>query len=396
MDKEVPVDHRRSPLNDELGRRTVSYHSSHMRRRSQIGTVLLVASVLVTLATCAQPKPTGDMTAGAAARRFVFQGDFDWRGAATQALLATVWYPAAPRSRMSDHGIGSVESPLFRLGAWADDAPLATGRFPLIVLSHGTGGSAQIMSWLGRGLAARGYIVAAVNHPGNNALEPYTPEGFLVWWERAVDLTKTIDLMLRDQEFGPAIDKDRIGAAGFSLGGYTVIALAGGRTAPEQFRAFCESPRAEGCSDPPEFPGLFAKWAELEGSSLPFRQALTRARESVRDVRVRSVFAIAPALGPAFIEESLRDFSIPVAIVAGLNDRHVPVASNAEALARLIPSSQLTLVPDASHYTFLATCTEAGRSAQPALCSDTMGLDRDSIHQRTTELTVRFFDDTLR
>jgi predicted dienelactone hydrolase len=296
---------------------------------------------------------------------------------------------------MSDHNIGSAESPLFRLGAWADDAPLASGRFPLIVLSHGTGGSAQIMSWLGRGLAARSYIVAAVNHPGNNALEPYTPEGFLVWWERAVDLTTTIDLMLRDREFGPAIDENRIGAVGFSLGGYTVIELAGGRTAPEQFRAFCESSRAEGCSDPPEFPGLFDRWAELEGSSPSFQRALKRAGESVRDVRVRSVFAIAPALGPAFIPDSLRDISIPVAIVAGLDDLHVPVASNAEALARLIPSTQLTLLPDASHYTFLATCTEAGHRAQPAFCGP-MGLDRDTIHQRTTELAVRFFDGTLR
>jgi predicted dienelactone hydrolase len=128
---------------------------------------------------------------------------------------------------------------LFRLGKWADDARPATGPFPLIALSHGTGGSAQIMAWLARALASRGYIVAAVNHPGNNALEEYTAEGFLLWWERARDLTTVIDMMLRDKEFGRLIDPNRIGAAGFSLGGYTVIALAGGRTDPALFRRFC-------------------------------------------------------------------------------------------------------------------------------------------------------------
>ena len=68
-----------------------------------------------------------------------------------------------------------------------DEAHPADGEFPLIVLSHGTGDSAQIMAWLACALASRGYIVAAVHHPGNNALEKYTAEGFLIWWERARD-----------------------------------------------------------------------------------------------------------------------------------------------------------------------------------------------------------------
>ena len=74
------------------------------------------------------------------------------------------------------------------------------------------------MAWLARALAARGYIVAAPNHPGNNALE-YTAEGFLVWWERARDLTTVVDTLLGDSELASRIEATRIGAAGFSLGG---------------------------------------------------------------------------------------------------------------------------------------------------------------------------------
>jgi predicted dienelactone hydrolase len=121
------------------------------------------------------------------------------------------------------------------------------------VLSHGTGGSAQIMSWLGSGLAARGYVVAAVNHPGNNALEEYTAEGFLVWWERARDLSATIDFVLHDATLSAVVDRRRIGAAGFSLGGYTMFEIAGARTNLVLFQKYC-SAEAEACQDPPEFP----------------------------------------------------------------------------------------------------------------------------------------------
>jgi len=98
-----------------------------------------------------------------------------------------------------------------------------------VLLSHGTGGSAVQMAWLGMELARHGYIAVAVNHPGNNATEPYTAEGFALWWERATDLSEVLDGMLADATFGARIDARRVGAAGFSMGGYTVLELAGAR-----------------------------------------------------------------------------------------------------------------------------------------------------------------------
>src|SRR5260370_418729 len=82
----------------------------------------------------------------------------------------------------------------------------------IIALSHGTGGSAMQMAWLGTYLAARGYIVVAVNHPGNNAVTGYTTEGFIEGWERAKDISTVISDLLADQRFGSKIDPDRIGA----------------------------------------------------------------------------------------------------------------------------------------------------------------------------------------
>lgn len=270
---------------------------------------------------------------GMVTRRFVPAGSYNWRGAKTHALITNIWYPAQSSAATSIHWIGPPDTPWFRLGEWDEDAEPAAGRFPLVLLSHGTGGSSSIVAWLAQSLASRGYIVAAVNHPGNNTLEEYTAEGFLLWWERARDLTTVIDHVVKDSEFARHIDSRRIGAAGFSLGGYTMIEIAGARTEPARFRDFCRSQTAAICKDPEEFPGLFARWTDLEKSSPDFRRASDQASASYRDPRIRAVFAIAPALGAAFTPTSLRRISIPVAVVAGADDLVVDVASNAKLIA---------------------------------------------------------------
>src|ERR1700722_10122281 len=91
----------------------------------------------------------------------------NWRGAKTQALITTIWYPADAALAEQPHDIGPWGTPYFLGHPLAPGAPIAPerARYPLIVLSHGTGGTADTMDWIGAALAASGYIVAAVNHP---------------------------------------------------------------------------------------------------------------------------------------------------------------------------------------------------------------------------------------
>lgn len=334
-----------------------------------------------------------------AVRSFQPHGPYDWRGAQTQALLTTIWYPAAASAIERPIEIPGL-SDIFILASAARDAEFAysLARFPLIVLSHGTGGSALSMAWFGTALARHGYVVAAVNHPGNNAAEPYTIEGFSFWWQRARDLSVVIDAMLADPEFGSHLDPHRIGAAGFSLGGYTMIEIAGGTTDPQALTAFCASPRADSlCKSPPEFPTLAADFNRLSRADAGFQAALRRGRDSYRDPRVRAVFAMAPALGPAFHPESLTGISIPVRIVAGASDAIVPIATSAKFFAANIRHAQLTIFPgNVAHYVFLDTCTEAGRKSQPVLCADGSGVERTAIHATTISLAVDFFSEKLK
>jgi len=361
----------------------------------------ILGFAMAALALCARAEDgRGPFKVGFAMRRFAPPEPYDWRGAHTRALVTSIWYPADTKAEERPQLYGPPESPLFEGGNAAPGGAIASHpeKLPLILLSHGTGGSAQSIAWLATALASEGYVVAGANHPGNTALEPYTTEGFSLWWLRAQDLSAITDAMLADAEFGARLDQARVGAAGFSLGGYTMMAIAGGVTSMSLFQEFCTPPRfAKVCKAPPEFPDIAEKSKALAESDPRFAQALREAGKSYRDLRVRAVFAIAPALAQAFTPESLKAISIPVAIVAGEGDPILPLAINAKQFASLIPNAALTVFPGAvGHYTFLDRCTDAGRQAMPGLCVDAPGVDRGAVHRSTVELAAAFFSKNLR
>ncbi|HEY2540875.1 MAG TPA: alpha/beta hydrolase [Stellaceae bacterium] len=362
-------------------------------------TGLIAAMIAVASVQTAKAEPSA-FKVGMTRRDFVPPEPYDWRGDPKHALATTIWYPADAGAQEKPLLLGPPGRPLFDGGRVATDAALvrATTKFPLVVLSHGTGGTAANLAWLGTVLAAHGYIVAAVNHPGNNAIDGYTVPGFRLWWLRALDLSAVIDGILADPTFGPRIDPKRIGAAGHSLGGYTVIEIAGGITSIDHLRAFCTSPKADKmCIAPPEFADMRPKAEALAKTDPAFRAALARDSRSYRHPRVRAVFAMAPALGPVFLPDSLAHIVIPVAIVAGASDEIVPIGSSAQFLAAMIPHAELTILPGAvGHYVFVGICLEAGRAILPSrLCNDVPEVDRAAIEAETAALAVRFFDRTL-
>jgi predicted dienelactone hydrolase len=359
----------------------------------------LAVTVLLHPNTPAQEMPyRGAYTTGMTFRQFTPKEPYNWRGAhgaQTHALSTVIWYPA--ESSATEKPVEIPGLTIFDLGSASQSAKIAAqpATFPLIVVSHGTGGSGLSMAWLGEALARHGYIAAAVNHPGNNAAEPYTVEGFSIWWERARDLSEVISDMLADSQFGSHIDAKRIGAAGFSLGGYTMIEIAGGLTDPQGFIAYCNSSKNDGiCVSPPEFPTLLPDFRKLMQEH---PEVLAHASDSYRDPRVRSVFAMAPALGPAFPTDGLKKISIPVEIVAGESDQNVPIASSARYFAANIPAAKLRIFQGAvAHYVFLDSCSDVGRKNVPMLCNDAPGVDRHGIHAQTIERAMSFFRDTLK
>jgi predicted dienelactone hydrolase len=359
----------------------------------------LLAVVCLSSAVYPQSSNSGSFKVGVASRRVVPPEPYDWRGATMHALLGVVWSPADGDASAKPQLIPPFGTPIFEAAAAAANAKIATSpaKFPLILLSHGTGGTVQSLAWFATALASRGYIVAGVNHPGNNAIEPHTVQGFTLWWQRAKDMSALLDAMLADQEFGPRIDTLRIGAAGFSLGGYTVIELAGGITASRHFIEACKAAAAQvSCKAPPEFPDLTAKAEALAAADPTFAEAIRAGGGSYRDPRIHAVFAMAPALGPVVTTESLKAIAIPTAVVAGEQDSIIPIEANARYYAGEIPRAELTIFPGGvDHYTFVNVCTDAGRRVLPLICVDRPGVDREAIHNATIDLATKFFGSHL-
>ena len=360
--------------------------------------IRLLALSLIFLATVNVACAEEVFKVGVTTRDFIPAEPYDWRGAATHRLQATIWYPAASDAREQAQWVGPPIVPFFSAGSAAPDAAPAAGpRRPLVVLSHGAGGVASGLAWLGTALAAHGFIAVAVNHPGNNALEDVTVEGFSLWWLRATDVSATIDAVLNDKTFGSRIDPARIGAAGHSAGGYTVIAVAGGISDPALLQAFCRLPNADvSCKPTQQVADMRQKSVVRLDSDPDYRQRYARAGSAYRDPRVHAVFAMAPGLVQMFTPESLGNIAIPVAIVSGSADEIIPPTFNAGILVTTIPHATLKLFPDAGHFVFIGNCTMVGRLVLRAACRDADGVDRDAIHAEAAALALEFFEANLR
>jgi predicted dienelactone hydrolase len=320
-------------------------------------------------------------------------------GVKSTAIHGIVWYPIGRSTAVRTQTIGPPGHALFIAGDVAPEAPVASSpkRFPLILLSHGTGGSAEQLAWLGTALARAGFIAVAIDHPGNNALGDPTVQGFTLWWLRARELSMALDTMLANRTFGPRIDKTRIGAAGFSLGGYTAIALAGARVDMPGLLERCKNdPQSASCQSPPEFPSLVPKAQALRANDTSYENALANSNVNVADPRVRAVYAIAPGVGEVVTLDSLRDIALPVRIAYGTNDTIAPPPQNALRYANWIPNAATMPVLNAGHYTFLDTCTAAAARTLSSICIDTAGVDRNAAHATVAADAVDFFQQALK
>ena len=323
----------------------------------------------------------------------------NWYGKGPRPLVIEVWYPASDNVIDRPFEFGHPE-PRFKTNSIAENAPIKASSelYPLILMSHGTGGSALGMGWLGHYLATQGYIAVSVNHHGNNAIEPYLEHGFMLWWERAADFSVLIDLLSVEVDFLIGkIDFERIGFAGFSLGGCTGVLLAGGRCDLNHLEAFCASNQRDSiCDGPREFPTAEMNIEHLLNTDDVFYNSWQQHQLSYKDDRIKAVLIISPALAMAFPDQSLGEIEVPVKVVVTATDNEVPPETNAHRFAEHISGANLEILPGkADHYVFLAEATAAGRQKEPHICIDDPSVNRRQIHQMVGELAVNFFIEHL-
>jgi predicted dienelactone hydrolase len=345
-------------------------------------------------------------TVGMTTRAFVDGTRKNWQDTGPRPLNTVIWYPAAAGSSTKPF-VATAENAKFfgdpTTGKFftgipvAFDAPplVATQKRPLILFSHGSTSLGLELMELGDYLASHGYIVAAVNHHGNTAAEgKLLVQGFILEWERPDDLKAVLTQLLADPVFGKQIDPSRVGAAGHSAGGTTVIQVAGGIFDSNTLKAYCSSPQSEGdgtCEPRALIQQSIAQLNALKKTDPVVQESLRREQASHRDPRIKGVFAMAPAMGAAFSRRGLGEIHVPVAIVVGDADTIAPSATNAAHFAKLIKGAKLTVLPHVNHMTFGSDCTPLGKENIDS-CRDASEVDRVAIHRQVEKQALAFFE----
>ena len=263
---------------------------------------------------------------------------------------AACWwlYPTEERSREISIGPYPVTV--------SPDAPVAAGRFPLVVISHGSGGSHLLYRTIATRLAQRGYVVVLPEHPGNNRNDNSLADSDENLVQRPRQILRALAAVAADRELGPRLS-GKIGMVGHSIGAYTALAVAGG-------------------------------------------QPSTRRGELVEvatDPRVAALVLLAPVAFWYVPERALQRVDAHILIYVGEADRAAP-AWHAHLIQAQVPDPsrvEIRSVPRAGHYSFLSPFPPALKRAAFAPSVDPEGFDREAFHANLGRDVHELFDRTL-
>lgn len=287
-------------------------------------------------------------------------------------IAVTIFYPTAQTPRLVWLGIS--------FGYLAPDAAITSGQHPLVVISHGTGGTPTSHLDTAIALVEAGYVVAAPLHNGDN-FRDHSEVGTSEWFsDRSRQIVRVNDFMLDQWKSRDHLDPKRLGLFGFSAGGTTALIVIGGIPDLSRIAPLCKSH--------PEFV------CQLMKPGVPMRIPATT--EWAHDPRVAAAVVVAPGIGFTFEPNGLSRVHAHVQLWDGSADVTVPLATNAGAVRRLLPDApEFHLVDNASHFSFLTPCDALARLLLP-ICKDPRGFDRKAFHEQFNASVVAFFDKSLR
>jgi predicted dienelactone hydrolase len=291
------------------------------------------------------------------------------------SFAAGVWYPTQSRPW-----------PTTLLGVLlmdvARNAPVSGSDLPLVVISHGDGGGPASHADLALALANAGYIVVAPMHTGDNYADQ-SAVGSVSWLSgRTREIHATLDYMLTKWQDHDRIDPKRIGAFGFSAGGFTVLTAIGAQ--PDL------SIVAKHCADSPEF---VCDLLRSVASPLLNPDAATVEKTFLPDYRIKAAVVAAPGLGFTLVSHGLDNIKVPIQLWSADQDVNVPYATNAKPVREAIGSRvEFHSVAGAGHVSFLTPC---GLLAPHAICSDQAQFDRKAFHAQMNISVIGFFEKNL-
>lgn len=201
-------------------------------------------------------------------------------------------------------------------------AKQAGARRPAVVISHGLGSDRSTYAYLAQFLAAHGFAVINVEHPGSSAsqLEALISgrTNQVVPDEEFINRPLLISQVLDDLADQAPLDKNldsidfnNVGVIGQSFGGYTAFAVAGAPLNLTSLRNTC----------PPEFSIDISLLLQCQAANIA---SSNQANPTFKDPRIKAVVAINPITSAVFGPESLGQVDVPVLMIAGGADTVAP------------------------------------------------------------------------
>ncbi|NJM30373.1 MAG: hypothetical protein HC855_09975 [Rhizobiales bacterium] len=313
--------------------------------------------------------------------------------------VTVVNIPAAHHGRDMEMGVmfpsdgGSEiafgENPVFYGVAVHEDAKAKAGRYPAILLSHGWGGNFRRMGWLSKGLAEKGAIVIAVNHP-NSTTGDLKKTSAMNHWTRAQDLSLALDHVLKDPAFAAHIDTSRIYATGFSYGGWTALSLAGLKGRAEGYGAYCKA-AGDGSTH----------CRDLKKMGIDISKADAQKWHGIyKDNRIKAAVAIDPALTWGLSADDVKGLDLPVMLI-GLGEGKDRLSATDTSAAgsnfeALFPAAKVEQIVPATHFTALGLCKPQGAAIleeekDDPVCTDPPGTDRNAVTAKIVDLIAQHF-----
>jgi predicted dienelactone hydrolase len=252
-------------------------------------------------------------------------------------LTLEVWYPAQLAAGQLEQTVYNTTIgalPIKLKGQALRDAPAKTGKYPLIIVSHGQPGTRFMLSYLTESLASRGFVVAALDHTGSTYSDISQPAFVSSIADRPLDLLLALEQV--PKQF-PHADGQNVGLVGYSYGGYSALNAAGVGLSKTDLEGYCKTSNNEGpCFVLPYFDPL---------------EAVRGAKHAKPDPRIKAVMVMAPYGAPWLSQAALKAMRVPLLVAGGSADDIATFARDAKTIFTRSgsPSKYLLTLEGAMH-----------------------------------------------
>lgn len=253
------------------------------------------------------------------------------------------------------------------------NANISDGHFPLVIISHGSGGSHLLYRTISTYLVKNGYIVAMIEHYGNNRNNNELEGKNDNFTNRLKHISQTIDYIFFDDQFTEHIQKDQVALIGHSIGANTALVLAGG------------------------IPISHVDYIKKFGQTIHMGET-TQELHLPSDNRIRAVVLLSLTPGWFTGEKSLKNVNIPVFTINAEKDDYIPNTQTELFFNQTKdnPLFQNKIVQKAGHFSFLSPFPELIRDKVGNAAKDPEGFDREKFHIELSKDIINFLNEKLK